>query len=363
MGIGRFAFTPLLPLMLRDGAIDPGMAPVWAAANYTGYLIGALTAARVGRQLLRGLRVGLLGVTAATIFIALAPTSMVRVALWFAAGVCSAWVLVTASSLCLAELSERHAGAFGALIYTGVGIGIATAGTLVWVGGLQPVSLLWLELGLLAAAGTAYVAVAAPSRNASARVSSSGPADPTPGHTGLVICYGAFGFGYIVPATFLPALAREQVDDPRVFGMTWPLFGLAAALSVAFVARVHSAAPRRRVWAVAQAAMACGTGLLMLSGTFSSLIGSAVLVGGTFMVTTMAGLQLARERAPLNPTPLLARMTAAFAAGQIAGPVLVRMLDLRSWGSWDTMSLASAAATLLLASTAAWLWFGEDPRS
>lgn len=38
-------------------------------------------------------------------------------------------------------------------IYTGVGIGIALTGTLTWLGGRQPASWLWLELGLLAAAG------------------------------------------------------------------------------------------------------------------------------------------------------------------------------------------------------------------
>src|SRR5262249_56809301 len=47
----------------------------------------------------------------------------------------------------------------------------------------------------------------------------------------LVLCYGAFGFGYIIPATFVPAMARELVKDPLVFGWSWPIFGLAAALS------------------------------------------------------------------------------------------------------------------------------------
>jgi MFS family permease len=363
MGIGRFAFTPLLPLMLRDGVIDPAMAADWAIANYLGYLLGALSAARIGRPLLRGLRVGLCGVTACTILIGLGPQAPLAIALWFAAGLFSAWVLVTASGLYLAELVDREAGALGALIYLGVGTGIAVAGALAWLGGSQRALLLWLELGLLAAIGTAYVAMATPSRGVAARAPAVGCANTSSGHAKLVICYGAFGFGYIVPATFLPALAREQVDDPLVFGMTWPLFGLAAIISIAFVARFHSTTPRRRVWAAAQATMACGTALLVLSASLWSLVLSAILVGGTFMVTTMAGLQLARERAPLDPTPLLAKMTAAFAAGQIAGPVLVRVLALRPWGSSSTLGLASAAATVLLASTAVWLWSEEDGNS
>jgi hypothetical protein len=46
MGIGRFAFTPLLPLMARDGQLDLAAGGWLAAANYAGYLPGALTASR-----------------------------------------------------------------------------------------------------------------------------------------------------------------------------------------------------------------------------------------------------------------------------------------------------------------------------
>lgn len=175
----------------------------------------------------------------------------------------------------------------------------------------------------------------------------------------LILCYGAFGFGYIVPATFLPAMARQQVSDPLVFGLTWPLFGLAAALSVAAAARWASLWPRREVWALAQGIMALGTALPLASRAIWSLALSAVLVGGTFMVATMAGLQLAREQVPANPTPLLARMTMAFAAGQILGPVLVRGLGPGMLFGWDAISWACAVATLLLALTAAWLWRAE----
>jgi len=42
MGIGRFAFTPLLPLMLHDGVVDIATGSWLATANYAGYLAGAL---------------------------------------------------------------------------------------------------------------------------------------------------------------------------------------------------------------------------------------------------------------------------------------------------------------------------------
>jgi hypothetical protein len=371
MGVGRFAFTPLLPLMLRDGTLSAAAGAEWAAANYGGYLAGALTASWFSGDPRRGLRSALVGVALTTLAVAWIggeSAALVGAALRAAAGVFSAWALVCASGWCLAELARRGAPRLGAWIYTGVGLGIALAGALAWLGGRQPAGCLWLELGLIASAGAAFVALALRGRSAapaSAAARATSPAPP-PGagrgqHLALVLCYGAFGFGYIVPATFLPAMARQQVSDPLVFGLTWPLFGLAAALSVAAAARWLSDWPRRRVWALAQGTMALGTALPLASQALWALAASAVLVGGTFMVATMAGLQLAREQRPADPTPLLARMTVAFAAGQIAGPLLVRALGPGGWAGLDALAWANAAATVLLVLTAAWLWRDVQP--
>ncbi|MET0369605.1 MAG: YbfB/YjiJ family MFS transporter, partial [Methylobacterium sp.] len=282
-----------------------------------------------------------------------------------AAGVFSAWALICASGWCLAELARRGAAALGAWIYTGVGLGIAFAGVLTWLGGVQPAERLWLELGVIAALGGLLVQGLSHGQGTQpAQIAEREAAAVAPlrggGQTALVICYGTFGFGYIVPATFLPAMARALAPDPLVFGLTWPLFGLAAALSVAVVARFAARGSRRRIWALAQAVMALGTALPLVVRTLPAIAASAVFVGGTFMVATMAGLQLARDARPDDPTPLLARMTAAFAAGQIAGPLMVRAIGPGRVAGWDALSWTGALATILLVLTALWLWRAED---
>ena len=372
MGVGRFAFTPMLPLMLRDGTITSATGAEWAAANYAGYLAGALTSARFSHNPRLGLLLALFGVAVVTPAVALLNTSSFAVtgmALRAIAGVFSAWVLVCASSLCLAELARRHAAKAGGWIYTGVGTGIALTGLLTWLGGRQSAAILWVELGLLAAAGACAVQLwlRPLSGNVPAvRIQRAGQSRESPvarnRTRAFVLCYGTFGFGYIVLATFLPAMAREQVADPLVFGLTWPLFGLAAALSVGAAARWLPDSPRRRVWALAQGAMALGTALTLLTHALWALALSAVLVGGTFMVCTMAGLQLARELTPENPTPLLARMTVAFAAGQIAGPLIVRCIGAGSHAGWDALTWTNALATILLAASALWLWRSDRGR-
>lgn len=373
MGIGRFAFTPLLPLMVRDGTLSPAAGAEWAAANYVGYFLGALTAAWFAGDPRRGLLLSLLGVALTTLAMAAIGTGTVPLlglGLRAAAGVFSAWALVCASGWCLAELARRQSGQAGAWIYTGVGLGIALAGLLTWLGGRQSGRGLWLELGALAGVGALFVWAQSPLASAgadtrTARLTERAAASAAPPSRGrqlsLVVCYGTFGFGYIVPATFLPSMARALAPDPLVFGLTWPLFGLAAALSVAAVARFAPGGSRQRIWALAQGVMALGTALPLVVQTLPAIALSAVLVGGTFMVATMAGLQLAREARPDNPTPLLARMTAAFAAGQIAGPLLVRAIGPGRWGGWDALGWTGAVATLLLVLTALWLWRSDRP--
>lgn len=374
MGVGRFAFTPMIPLMMRDGSLDAVTGTEWAAANYLGYLLGALSAARFARRLQLGLQLGLLGVAVTTL--AMIGTGLeqawVGALLRGAAGVFSAWVLVCASSWCLPELLRRGAGARSGLIYTGVGGGIAVTGLMTWLGGEQSANLLWLELGLLATAGAIYVlyllrreaALVPPPAASAPAAADAALASATGGNLGIVLCYSAFGFGYIVPATFLPMMARELVDNPLVFGLTWPVFGIAAALSVVVVSRWLGGWTRQRVWALGQAIMAFGTLLPLLLQNLWTLTGSAVLVGGTFMITTMAGLQLARERTPANPTALLARMTAGFAAGQIAGPLLVRLITGGGFSGDVALAWAHGLATVLLAVSAWWLWRsgGSRPR-
>lgn len=370
MGIGRFAFTPLLPLMLRDGTLTVTAGAEWAAANYAGYLAGALTASVFTSNPLRGLRLALAGVAVTTIAVgAIDPQLTLPGAVLRAlAGVCSAWALVCASGWCLADLARRRAPELGAWIYTGVGLGIASTGLFAWLGGGQPARWLWLELGLLAAVGAVVVAImpdaSPPSGQAHrALVARGSVLDVWRRHWALLLCYGAFGLGYIVPATFLPVMARALTDDPLVFGLTWPLFGFAAAGSVAASARWLANWPRRRVWALAQGLMALGTALALGASHLVALAVSAVLVGGTFMVATMAGLQLARELEPDTPTPLLAAMTVAFAIGQIAGPVTIRLLGPGPGTGWDALSVANATATLVLAVSSLWLWRSFVSRS
>jgi predicted MFS family arabinose efflux permease len=168
------------------------------------------------------------------------------------------------------------------------------------------------------------------------------------------------GFGYILPATFLPVLARGVVDDPRLFGLAWPVFGATAALSTVLAARLLQGSNRMRAWAVCQLLMAVGVLLPAAWTNAWTIAASALLVGGTFMVITLAGVQEMRARAatPGDAAALVGHITAAFALGQIAGPVVAAIL-LRLGPEGLAFALATGASALF--ATSAWLWRSSRP--
>ena len=110
--------------------------------------------------------------------------------------------------------------------------------------------------------------------------------------------------------------------------------------------------------------IACASGrashLLMAAGVVlpslwlapATIAVAALAVGGTFMVATMLGLQEARSRAPHNPTQLLAAMTAAFAIGQLAGPLVSGSIDLLQLGPHAALGYALQLAAVALAASA-----------
>ena len=327
MGIGRFAFTPILPMMQDDSALTMAQAGWLASANYAGYLAGALTAGvRLRAEI--AIRMGLLTIGVATLAMGLTQHFPAWLALRFVAGVASAWVLVFVSSWALERLAVLGRPGLGGVVYAGVGSGIVIAGGACLVvielnGGSRGA---WLALGVLSICATAAIWTLV------AGGLSSSPSPHTasdfrgPEYWRLVLCYGAFGFGYIIPATFLPAMAKEIVADPRLFGWAWPAFGAAAVVSTLYAARLTARLSHRSAWIGGHLVMALGLIVPLVVPGLAGIVAAALLVGGTFMVITMSGMQEARRAGGPHARALMAAMTSAFALGQILGPVTVSLL-------------------------------------
>jgi predicted MFS family arabinose efflux permease len=349
IGIGRFAFTPILPMMQEDFGLSVSEAGWLASANYTGYLVGALSAIGLRVRSTIAIRVGLLVIGLSTLAMGLEHRFMLWVVLLAIAGIASAWVLVFVSTWALERLALLGRSKLSGTVYAGVGTGIVIAG----VACLVVMSLharsadAWLSLGVISIAVTAVIwplVKASPSRDPV-----PAPTVPASGiwsaeYRRLVLCYGAFGFGYVIPATFLPAMAKEIIPDPQLFGWAWPVFGAAAVISTVFAAQLERFLSHRSLWIGGHLVMALGVVIPLIVGGLPGIMVAALLVGGTFMAVTMAGMQEARRVAGPRARALMAAMTSAFALGQILGPMIVSLLVQRGFAP----ALVLAAAMLAL---------------
>jgi MFS family permease len=353
MGIGRFAFTPILPMMQEDAGVSIATGGWLASANYLGYLAGALSVIwwRIAATI--GIRVGLATIGLATLAMGLDHHLVVWLALRALAGVASAWVLIYVSAWALEHLAALNRPALGNTVYAGVGTGIALAGglclALMHIGAGSARA--WIVLGVLSIVLSVAIWSVFPGSPGSP-VSAERLADRGMGwdreSLRLVLCYGAFGFGYIIPATFLPVMAKEVIRDPTVFGWSWPLFGAAAMGSTLATAMLRSLVTTRRLWIASHLVMALGVVLPVVWSGIVPIMLAALLVGGTFMVITMVGMQEARSVGGARATGLMAALTSAFALGQIAGPISVSLVV----GAGGNVSAALVIAGAVLVASA-----------
>jgi predicted MFS family arabinose efflux permease len=354
MGIGRFSLTPVLPLMQGDMGLTISQGNWLATANYLGYLIGALTCMALAPSPARAIRWGLASVAIFTVAMGFTRLYPVWLAFRFLSGLASPFVLIGVSAWAMPILAQRDKANWSGIVFAGVGVGITFAGFIGLAAGLQawgsPAA--WLTMGLVASALVIALwwPLAPDSGAANAAASKRGD---VPREVYIVVtCYGLFGYGYIIPATFLPALARAYVNDPAVFGWVWPVFGVAAAGSTVLASQLGHHLTPRRLWMLAQWLMIAGLVAPVLALNVPTLIFAAICVGGTFMVITMAGVKEVLRIGGPNASRGIGMVTAAFAAGQIAGPFTVNLFA--GWSNTFAITSLMAATALVLGNWALW---------
>lgn len=363
MGIGRFVYTPILPFMQDGLQLPADDAGLIASANFLGYLTGALAGA--ARSLPGNPRHWFLGgllISALTsLAMALTTELFAFLALRFISGIASAFVLVFSTTLILERLNAAGRGDLSALHFAGVGCGIAFSAIL--VAGVAHYSsdwrMLWIASGIATLAFFAAAArlVPAPAKKTATVPAGAQQSDERPKYlTGsllrLITAYGLFGFGYVITATFVSAIARSepalQSSEPYV----WLTVGLFAAPSILIWNRVSARTSGRKAFALACILESIGVALTVVSSQPVLFLLGAALLGGTFMGITALGLMEGRRQASAGGVAaerqMLAILTAAFGLGQVIGPWLAGELHALT-GSFEAPSLTAAAALLVAA--------------
>jgi hypothetical protein len=351
MGIGRFAYTPILPLMTTQAALTPQAAGALATANYVGYLAGALAGTaspRLARSTVAW-RASLVALVVTLAAMPLLANTIGWLVLRTVAGFASAVVFVIAVNSMLDHLPSHLPGwGFG-----GVGLGIALSGALVltlpvtagWQGAW------WTAAGLAAALSAGAWAMRGRSGSSAVATPSVPSRRASRWFVVLLVSYTLEGIGYIIAGTFLVAAIKQS--SPGWLGNgAWVFVGLAAAPSAALWAWLSGRWSHPTLLAGALLLQAFGIALPALAGGAAAALVGAVLFGATFIGVSTMALSAGRR---LGFPGAVALLTAGYSVGQILGPVAVTPL-LRH--GFSHALLAASLVVLLSAIIAGLLRFG-----
>jgi len=352
MGIGRFVYTPILPMMVEQAGLSAAQAGMIASSNFLGYMLGAMIAAT---SILKGsprawLLAALTASTVSTTLMAWTDSYMQFLLVRFIGGLVSSWVLVFASALVIERLVSAGRGELTAVLFAGVGVGIILASVLTSFaaagGGNWRTA--WLYSGVLGLLLVGIVALLVPDKEPAAVASGKSDTAGEGAIGSLLGAYALFGFGYVVTATFIVQLVRSADYSLVVETWIWVLVGITAAPSIWLWNKVASRLGNSRTFAIACVIEALGVAASVLVDNLGGLIFAAVVLGATFMGITAMGLVEARARTTRDPRHTLAMMTAAFGLGQIIGPGVAGYMRDAS-GSFLLPTLLAACALIMAA--------------
>lgn len=377
LGIGRFAFTPLLPLMLHGSAFGQPQIDIqhggWLASfNYAGYFVGALTCAALRVEPARMVRMGLVGTVLLTLAMGVTSQFWLWAVVRFVAGAISAWTFVFASQWGLRRLAELGAHGWGGVIYTGPGVGIVGTGLLVSAAGGYGATAGWIGFGLIAAVlsitvwpvfgavtghhsaaegaaaatgSTTAATRAAPGSAIGQHVPSSHPRNRADAFW-LVLLYGVPGFGYIITATFLPVIARHALPGSPWPDLFWPMFGAALIVGALLAARLPVHWDNRTLLAGCYVLQAGGIALGIVWPTAGGFSLGSILIGLPFTAITLFAMREARRLHGDNAAGLMGYATAAYGVGQIVGPLVAAPIAEHTGSFSPALWLATGALLL-----------------
>ncbi|MCG5048895.1 MFS transporter [Pectobacterium brasiliense] len=329
MGLGRFLYTPMLPVMLEEGRFTFGQLSYIASANYAGYLFGSLFFSFSRRASTAQPMFLLFAAAAATgvllFAMALTTDTTLVMIVRFLAGIASAAMMIFGS---LTILHHTRNPLVIASLYAGVGVGIVLGNEYIVIGRHYALTAepLWWGAALIAVLLMFALLILSPHQSTVApqpMVNADEP--PLLGWRRLALLYGLAGFGYIIIATYLPLMVTA-LDMPRLSLHLWSLAGLAVIPGCFFwlwAASLWGTLPCLTANLLIQGSCVL---LTLLSHSPVALIFSCIGFGATFMGTTSLVMPLAKRLRVPHGINLLGLVTLTYGIGQILGPLLTSAL-------------------------------------
>lgn len=353
MGIGRFAYTPILPLMQNALSFTDAFAGYLASSNYAGYLVGAILAGVLPLKKHKTfyLRLSLMVSIITTFSMGLSHSYTLMLVLRFISGVVSAFIFVLASSIVLDKLSTAGKTNWSGLFYSGVGFGIFFSTLFIpslnnlfdWEG-------VWIGLAIVSVILTIFVwfwLKDSPTTNLNKdeQVEVT-QVPPLKWLTWLMVAYGLEGLGYIVTGTFIVSIAENTSIYRIDSSFVWMVVGLGAIPSCIIWSTLAKKQGFVKSLIFSMILQALGIALPVFWLSQTSLMVSALLFGATFMGITTLATTLARQMSPTNSSRIIGYLTAIYAVGQMTGPTIAGVLA--SFTQSYNAALIGAASVVLI---------------
>lgn len=353
MGIGRFAYTPILPLMQSDLSFSNAVGGYLATSNYAGYLLGAILVGVIPVKQHRTfiLRLSLIISILTTASMGLFQSYFIWYGLRFISGISSAIVFVMASGIVLDKLANRNKLNWSGIFYGGVGLGIFLSSLLIpilnrlyrWEGvwlGLSGVSMLLVLIVWISMKDEPL------SFEKTSKQESAVCVPPSKWIPWLIIAYGLEGLGYIVTGTFIVSIAKEIPSFNGDATVVWMVVGLAAIPSCIIWSELAKKFGFVKSLVLAMTLQALGIALPVLSVSQIGVVLSALLFGATFMGITTLATTLARQMSPFNSSRIIGILTSIYAGGQMIGPSIAGIISTATQ-NYDAVLLGAASVVLV----------------
>lgn len=326
LGIARFSYTPLLPLMQAQAGLGSDQGAWLASANYLGYLCGALIAASISDMVLKDrlYRAGILLAIVTTAGMAVATDWWLWVLMRFLAGLSSAAGLLLGSGLILNWLIRHHHRSELGLHFSGIGLGIFLTALLVeWMTAYFDWRDQWLLLSVigLVLAIPAWRWLPQP-HNHGFTIGGMPLESRPPSRMFLrlfLVTYFCAGIGYVVSATFIVSIVERQTGMEGEGNLAFMLVGLAATPACVLWDRIARRTVELNALVAACVIQAVGIALPLMSETFAGALISAGLFGATFVGIVSLVLTMAGHYYPSHPSTMMGKMTFSYGLAQILG--------------------------------------------
>ena len=352
MGIGRFAYTPILPIMQNDLSFSNAIAGYLATSNYAGYFLGAILAGIIPLKQHRtiSLRVSLIISILSTALMGLSHSYLLWYVLRFLSGLASAFVFVLASSIVLDKLASKEKTNWAGFYYGGVGLGIFLTSLIIpslnrlfkWEG-------TWVGLAVVSMILTFFVWIElkdSPCMEKKITQTNVSQVPPIKWIPWLIVAYGLEGLGYIVTGTFIVAIAEKNPSFHGDATFIWMVVGLAAVPSCIIWSYFAKQWGFVKSLMLSMTLQSIGIALPVFWMSQTGLVISALLFGATFMGITTLATTLGRQMSPFNSSRIIGYLTAIYAVGQMIGPTIAGILS--SFTHDYNAALLGAASVVLM---------------